>query len=513
MQPRKAEAVALKFPRAMKWLATPLLCILSGAALPFAFAPWNLPLLAIASPALLFFLWLNARPLEAFRRGFLFGLGMFGVGVSWLHVSMYEFGGMNLAAAVAATAVVVAYLALFPACVGFLSRRCDRGGGMPHMLCVVPSLWTLGEWVRSWLFSGFPWLNLGYSQTDTLLGGFAVTGGVFALSAVLAIMAGALVIVCTGGRHQRILAIVITVLIAAAAWAAGKPEWTRSTGVVLKATLIQGAIPQQLKWRDEQRLISLQVYRELTEPHWNSDIIVWPETAIPAFKHQVQDYLDDIARRASANGADLYVGLPYLDAGRGGYFNSVFLLNHEESAYHKRHLVPFGEYLPLGSTLRGAFNFLQIPMSDFSAGDQPKPVIAGDNAIAGISICYEDTFGEEVIQALPESQILINVSNDAWFGDSAAPHQHLQMARMRALETGRYLLRATNTGISAVIDDRGVILARSPQFAPSALGSAVELREGLTPYARFGNMPIVIVAFLGVLLPSRFRARKSPDRT
>ncbi|MBI2992782.1 MAG: apolipoprotein N-acyltransferase [Gammaproteobacteria bacterium] len=443
------------------------------------------------------------RPREAFLRGFLFGVGMFGAGVNWLYISMYEFGGMNLAASVTATAVVVAYLALFPGCVGFLSSRFGRAGGTAHFLCVIPSLWTLGEWVRSWLFSGFPWLNLGYSQTDTLLGGFAVVGGVFGLSALIAIMAGSLVLVCSGERRQRLVAMIVTVLLAAAAWSAGTLEWTRNTRVVLRATLVQGAVPQQLKWRDEQRLRSLEIYRKLTEPHWDSDIIVWPETAIPAFKHQVQDYLDGIANQAVANGADLYVGLPYLDPGRGEYFNSVFLLNRGETAYHKRHLVPFGEYLPLKSTLRAAFSFLQIPMSDFSAGRQAKPVIVGDNAIAGISICYEDTFGEEVIQALPESQILINVSNDAWFGDSAAPHQHLQMARMRSLETRRYLLRATNTGISAVIDDRGRILARSPQFAPAVLGGQVELIEGLTPYARFGNMPIVIAGFLGVLLPLR----------
>lgn len=485
-----------------------LLCLFAGAALPLAFAPWNLPLLAIASPAVLFYCWLDAQPGVAFRRGFLFGLGMFGVGVSWLHISLHEFGGMNLAAAAAATLLVVAYLALFPAAVGFLSRRLDRAGHIGHCLGVLPSLWTLGEWVRNWLLSGFPWLHLGYSQTDTALAGFAAVGGVFAVSWVLTIIAGAVVLVCTGGRRERLYAVAAAVLLVSMAWAGSRHEWALHTGVVLKATLIQGAIPQQLKWRDEQRLHSLDVYRELTEPHWDSDIIVWPETAIPAFKHQVEGYLDRLGDEAVQNGVDLYVGLPYLDGPRTEYFNSVFLLNRPGQMYHKRHLVPFGEYLPLKSLLRNLFGFLNIPMSDFTPGEQSKPVLAGGKATAGISICYEDAFGEEVIQALPEAQILINVSNDGWFGDSAAPHQHLQMARMRSLETARYMLRATNTGISAVIDASGAILARSPQFAPSALSANVELIDGLTPYARFGNIPVVAAAFLvAVLLPRVTRRR------
>lgn len=495
----------------MKGMAKGLLSLLAGATLPFAFAPWDISPLAILSPALLFYVWLGTKPAGAFRRGYLYGLGMFGPGVGWLHISMHEFGGMNYPASLAVTFVLVAFLALYPAAVGFFSRRLDNGSTGAWLVGVLPSLWTLGEWFRGWLFSGFPWLHLGYSQSDTPFGGFAAVAGVLGLSWLLAATAGALILILVGGNRQRICAVAVIVVLSGASWRCAVHDWTRGTGVTLETSLIQGAIPQQLKWRDELRLRSLNVYRELTEPRWGSDIIVWPETAIPAFAHQVQDYLDGLAQRAQEHGADVYIGLPVMDALTGEYFNSVVLANRPGSAYHKRHLVPFGEYLPFKSWLRDIVDFLRIPMSDFTPGRAERPVLVGTNAIAGISICYEDTFGEEVIQGLPMAEILINVSNDAWFGDSAAPHQHLQMARMRSLETGRYLLRATNTGISAVINEKGRIIARSAQFVPAVVTAEAELFEGLTPYSRFGNMPVVCAAFVVAVILSIRRRGKSKE--
>jgi apolipoprotein N-acyltransferase len=266
-----------------------------------------------------------------------------------------------------------------------------------------------------------------------------------------------------------------------------------------------------LKWRPEYRDLSISRYLQLTENHWDADVIVWPETAIPAFSHDIEELLGALSVQARAQNADLYVGLPVQDRSAGRYFNGVVLVNRPGSEYHKRHLVPFGEYLPLRSWLGGLFRFLVIPMSDFSPGTVGSPILEGENGAAGISICYEDAFGEEVIEALPEARFLINVSNDAWFGDSWAPHQHLQIARMRAIETGRYLLRATNSGISAVIDDKGRIIQKSGQFEPAVIRADMVPFTGLTPYARTANSPVVAAALLLVLaLFTAGRGRRLP---
>ncbi|MGH8246070.1 MAG: apolipoprotein N-acyltransferase [Gammaproteobacteria bacterium] len=492
------------------WKAIPggLICLAAGVALPFAFSPYDLHFLALLSSALLFHAWLKSGPSQAFVYGYLFGLGMFGAGVNWLHISINLFGGVSLAGSLALTFALVAFLALYPALVGYLARTIPARSEFSLLTGMVPALWVLAEWVRTWALTGFPWLHLGYSLTDTPLAGLAPVTGVFGLSWGLTAMAGGLVALPVSRRGGRIAVAAGIAALVTAGWAAGKHDWTRSTEPGLPATVVQGAVPQDMKWRAEFREQALDRYGSLTEPHWHSRIIVWPETAIPAFPHQVEGFLAQLKIRAEANGTDLYVGLPVSSKDGNRYYNSVVLLNSTGGVYNKRHLVPFGEYLPMKPLLGDLVGFLQIPMSDFSPGGRDQALLTGKHAVAGVSICYEDTFGEEVMRALPEAQILINVSNDAWFGDSAAPHQHLQMARMRSLETGRYLLRATNTGVSAIIDQKGVIVRRSAQFQPATISAEVKLYEGLTPYASTGNLPVIIAALLTLLLSASLRRGK-----
>jgi apolipoprotein N-acyltransferase len=276
--------------------------------------------------------------------------------------------------------------------------------------------------------------------------------------------------------------------------------------------LVQGAIPQQIKWREEYVRASLDRYTALSGPYWGNSIIVWPETAVPAFPSQIGDFVERLARRAAASNTDLYLGMPTIDPATGVYYNSLVLAGRPLRAYNKRHLVPFGEYLPFKNRIGDLFEFLHIPMSDFTPGAHERPVLAGMLATAGISICYEDIFGEEVIEALPDADMLINVSNDAWFGNSAAPHQHLQMARMRSLETGRYMLRATNSGVSAIIDERGHVRSRSPQFVPTVLDARISTFAGRTPYSRTGNIPVLILLALGFVTVLRLRrTRRAGD--
>jgi apolipoprotein N-acyltransferase len=478
----------------LRALARPACSLAAGAACALAFAPYDVPLLAPPALAVLFLLWRDAPPAAAFRLGYLFGVGLFGAGVNWLHISINLFGGLSLVPAAAVTFVLIAYLALFPALAGWASARL-RGDAATQLLLVTPALWVLSEWLRTWLFTGFPWLLAGYSQTGTILGALAPVTGVLGVSAAVAVAAGALALLqAAHGRKARIGALGWIGALLAAGWLADAVPWTRDTGTVRNVALVQGAVPLEIKWRPEFLQQSVERYVSLTARHWDNDVIVWPETAVPAFASQVPELLRRLGAEARRHGADFYAGFPTLDEAGERYFNSLLLLGPAPGMYHKRHLVPFGEFTPLAPLFRGFAELLAIPMSNFSPGRQPRPLLRGRNAAAGVSICYEDTFGNEVIQALPDADLLINVSNDGWFGDSAAPHQHLQMARMRARETGRYLLRATNSGISAVIGPDGDVRAQAPQFRPFVLTGRIALHTGLTPYARTGDRPVILLA-------------------
>lgn len=478
-----------------------LLALLAGALLPLAFAPFDFIFLAVLAPALLFALWLQVSPGQAFARGYLFGVGMFGVGVSWVFVSMYENGGVGLAMSLFLTGFFVLFLSLFPAMLGyglarFLPWRHPAAQRL-KLLLLFPVAWVLWEWVRGWFFTGFPWLALGYSQIDGPLAGVAPLLGVYGVSLAVALSAGWLVLLLRDGWVWRGAAALSLSIVLGGAVALNKVSWVQPVGVPLKVTLLQGNIPQDMKWLWDLRDPTLELYTNLTRASWDSDLIVWPETAVPALYHEVEDFFDGLAAEADRHGSALLIGVIYQEPNAGPYYNSVVSVGGAtpRQFYHKRHLVPFTEYLPLENVLGGLVKFMQVPMSDFSKGTSAAPLrVAGQHA--GVSICYEDAFGEEAIGSLPEATLLVNVTNDAWFGHSIAPQQHLQMARMRALEAGRPLLRATNTGLTAVMDERGRVLSQAPQFEVYALHDTVQPMQGLTPYGRFGNVPVVTTVLI-----------------
>jgi apolipoprotein N-acyltransferase len=478
-----------------------LLCLLAGIATSFAFSPYDISPLAVFGPAVLIYIWLTAAPGKAFACGYVFGLGLFGTGVNWIHISINLFGGVNFLGAIGLTFLFIAFLALYPAGVGYLFRRCFAScSPFIGLLLIAPTLWVIGEWTKSWLFTGFPWLNLGYSQIDAPLGGLAAVTGVYGISGAIMLTAGALAGLFRRGRVQKITGIVLVLLLWSAGWSLEQRQWTSPRERDVSVVLVQGAVPQAIKWKAEMRPVSLDLYTELSRPYLDHDLIIWPETAIPMFYYPGAPVEEDLSELTRHNNGRLLVGLPFVDRESKKYFNSIVMFNDKVSYYHKRHLVPFGEYLPFKSLLSNVLNFLKIPMSDFSAGGAERPLLEDERFKIGVSICYEDTFGEEVIEALPDAEILVNISNDAWFGDSAAPHQHLQMARMRARETGRYLLRATNTGISAIIDEKGDVADESAQFVPAALAGTAVLFQGATPYVRYGNYPVIIFSFLVLMI-------------
>lgn len=476
-----------------------LLALAAGGVLPLAFAPFHWALVAVLSVALLFLLWRQVAPRRALWRGWLFGVGMFGVGTSWIYVSIHLYGNASAPLAGFLTALFVVVLAGFPAAAGGLARR--FGGGLLGLAVGFPAWWTLLEWVRDWFLTGFPWLSLGYSQLNTPLGGLAPVLGVYGVSAATALTAGLGVAALSAGRGTRRWVCVAAMgLLWAGAGGLGLVRWTHPEGAPLSVSLLQGNVPQNLKWLPQLRERILERYAGLTEAHWASRLIIWPETAIPDFYAAVrQDFLAPLARRARERGDTLLIGVPVRDSRTQRYYNAVVQLGAggPPAFYFKRHLVPFGEYVPLKAYLEGLLDVLDIPWSDFSPGAKHQPPLEVDGRQIGVSICYEDAFGAEIIRDLPAAQLLVNVSDDAWFGHSLAPYQHLEIARMRARETGRYLVRATNTGVSAIIGPRGGIRAEAPQFQVFVLSGVARFMTGATPYVRWGNTPLVVLAVLG----------------
>jgi len=492
-----------------------LLALVAGASLPLAFAPFGWYPLALVSPLILFLCWHDAGPGRAAWRGWLFGLGLFGLGVSWIEISVHQFGIPVRIFSVGVTLALVMFLALYPSLAGWLAARlrpAGGGAGATHALLLLPALWVLQEWLRGWLLTGFPWLDLGYSQIDSPLGGYAPLLGVYGVSWLTALGAALLYHLLVGGQ-RRLGVILLLLSLWLGGWVLGQRQWSRIDDKDLHVALIQGAVPQARKWLPSELRPTQALYWRLTREHPEAELILWPETAIPAFMDRLGDYLTGIREILGRQGGTLVLGLP-VRTDRGHYYNAIVALDDPAQVYYKRHLVPFGEYLPLPGLLRGPLEALDIPMSDFSAGSARQPLLHADGVTLGVSICYEDAFGSEVSQALPEAELLLNISNDAWFGDSLAPHQHLQIARMRALENGRYLLRSTNTGISAVIDPRGRVTARAPQFQPVALAAVVHRASGVTPYARYRNVPVITLMFvllgLGILGGRGGRARGRP---
>ena len=478
-----------------------MIAFLGGAATVFAFAPFELHPLAFFTFALLVHLWMDAPPRRCAWLGFWFGLGLFGAGVSWVYVSLHQFGGMPAPLAGIATLGFCAFLALFPAAAGWLQARVPAPEAARASL-LIPAAWVLFEWVLVWIFTGFPWLAVGYTAAGWPLQGYAPLGGVYALSFITVSVAGMLWLLV----RRRPAFLVPILLVLGVGEALRHASWTAPAGEPVQAALLQGNIEQEMKFRPERYVHIQETYARLAEST-SARLIVFPETALPRFFHQVDPaYLARLDAAAKRNDGDLLLGVPYL-AGRDAYFNSVLTLGASpRQIYHKVHLVPFGEFIPPG--FGWVLRWLSIPLSDFSRGapDQPPLTVAGQRV--AVNVCYEDVFGDEIARRAPEATLLVNMSNVAWFGDSLAPAQHLQIARLRAIETGRMHLTATNTGITAAIDRDGRVLKRLAQFTEGRLEIAAQGYSGETPYVRLRDWPVVLVS-LFIFIAFIVKARRS----
>ena len=493
-----------------------LIAFIAGCLLPLAFAPVNLYPLAFILPAVLFFLFYrasinNLSAIQIAKIGFFFGLGLFGTGVSWVYVAIHDFGLSSVPIAALLTFLFVAVLASCIAVQGYISQLLVKRIGIekPFMILVFiyPACWVLMEWFRGWFLTGFPWLNLGYSQIDTPLVGYAPLLGVYGISWLIVLVSGLLVYLTTQ-QNKRMTVASTVLLVVIAGWLLTKLEWTEKKDQPISVALVQGNMPQHTKWDVDAVAKRVDRYADLSRKHWDKDLIVWPENSMTAFYHQLDEpFLQAFHKEAQAANSELIIGIPFLNQDTYEYYSSFMTLGGNISFYHKTHLVPFGEYLPLKDLLRDVINFFSMPMSNFSRGDWMQPLLEVKGQKIAATICYEDTFGEELIRYLPEATLLVNGSNNAWYGNSLAPHQHLQIARMRAVENRRDLMRATTNGISALVNHKGEIVARSKQFESDVITGNVQPRTGATPYVRWGNYPVIILLML-ILIVLRLKIKK-----
>ena len=503
-----------RFSFFLKSLSLPFVLLFSalvGALMPLSFAPFGIWPLVIILPAVLLVL-VDSRDTnkQVVLTGFSFGLGYFGLGVYWVYNSLHDFGMASPVVAGAITALLIVFLSIFPALTLLSWQSVQRRIGQ-RSIWIVPILWFTFEWFRGWVLTGMPWLSLGYALGESPLAGFAPLIGVYGLSAIGVLVSIALIQVIQYKAYRFTSLIVI---VFATGLSLQPIEWTEQQSKSLDVTIVQGNIPQKMKWQLDQRQAIVNTYWQETQQYWSSDLIVWPETALPGQSENIQQsILSPLSKAASEKDSYILTGLLVSDKANRKVHNSMMMLggnlDANEAVYHKRHLVLFGEYYPLRWLLDLMSHLINIPFSDLQSGPDDQPLMAVNGLFLGVSICFENAFSRDIMLAIPQANLLVNASNDAWFGDSLAPHQHLQMAQLRSLETGRAMVRSTNTGVSAFIDFKGRIIQQTEQFKTVSITQTMNGRTGITPFYYFAKVQHWIAGLILIVLSiGWFKARR-----
>jgi apolipoprotein N-acyltransferase len=502
--------LSMKLPLILNRYA-PLIQLLLGCLCVLGFAPFYLYPIPILSLIALIAYWRQCQTLKtAAQIGFTFGLGLFGTGIYWIYISLHDFGGMPALMAGMATFILCAFMAAFTATIGpaalWLSNK-NTSKNHIHFVIAIACIWALTDWIRSWIFTGFPWLTMGYSQVPySPLAGYVPLFGVYSISFMAVLIAGLISTLfikppphsIASRRHIIVFLIFI--------WVSGSllklMEWTTPIGAPIRTALIQGNISQAVKWSPEHTLSTIKLYLDAVKKS-TAELIILPETALPILSHQLDaDLKSQLIEHARSNHGNIILGIVEYKADTEEYFNSALSFGTESTkVYQKSHLVPFGEFIPLKQLFGWIYrDWLNMPLSDLSRGNQyQSPMLLSNQKIA-MNICYEDVFGEEIIRQLPEATLLVNISNDAWYGQSLAADQHMQFSQTRALETGRMMLRATNTGATAIIDPHGMVLAHAPHDVQTTLNGQAQGYTGATPYVKWGNWPFIILSFIIIAL-------------
>jgi len=476
---------------------------IAGALLALSFAPFGWWPLAILMPAVLMWLWDGATPRRAAVLGFWFNAGTFFLGTYWLYIAIKQIGHAPLVLALFLMAGFIVIMGAYHALLGWLVAKYLPQRGAMRWLVGIPGAWLLIEWWRSWFLSGFGWLALGYAHTDNWLGGLAPVVGQFGLGLLTLVMAGALVTLLLGGKRSRIVSGGLFVVIWGVALGVRGIEWTEAYSRPITVAVVQGAIPQDEKWIGANLEAILEVYRTRTREAHGADLIVWPESAVPDLANNHIEFYREVYQEASARGSSLMMGTLREEdnpkTGEEEYFNSVLSMDKSTPGvgwYDKHHLVPFTEFVPVPGFVREWLRLMTLPYSDFNRGAAQQAPLESAGQRISASVCYEDAYGATQLPALRTATLLVNVTNDAWFGHSPARYQHLQISRLRAMEAGRPMVRAANDGVSAVIGARGEIVKSAPEYEANVMRASVQPRIGLTPYARTGNWLVVCLALV-----------------
>lgn len=486
----------------------PLTALLGGAVFPLALAPlfwWPVGLISLG---ILYAVLQRAdTPKRAFWLSWCYAFGQFATGVSWIYVSIHDHGGTPAFLAIPIVAVFAAFLGLIPA--AWFSLR-QKLCAAHYSVLTFTAFWLFQEWCRSWILTGFPWLFAGDAHIDTWLSGWAPVSGAYSISVILALTAASLVAFSQQRRPLLLLPLIL--------WPGGEAlrhiQWTEAYGTMTVGA-VQGNVDQERKWIVEEIFPTIERYQDDTRTIFGTDLILWPETAITMVYQRYQPYLNLFAKEAREHGSTVITGIPFRWPNdtelAGEYHNSIVAFGAGEGLYHKQRLVPFGEYIPLEKAIRGLIPFFDLPMSSFLSGEEGQaPLRVSIHQPEGATtarvmpfICYEIAYPDLVLRGAEEADLLITISNDAWFGDSLGPKQHMALAQMRALETSRWLLRSTNTGISALVNNQGEIVTRIPVNQRDRFTATAELHKGQTLYTRIGVVPLLLLMLIPVVLAFR----------
>jgi len=499
------------------------LLFILGASLTFAFAPfkaWWLPFIVLP----LWFFVQSQQTKDSFKTAWFFSFGYFAAGISWIHVSISVHGGVPLIASIGMMSVLCAYLALFPAFAMWLTNRFFDKQFWPLTL---PLLWLVLEFARAHFMTGFPWLSIGYSQLHGPLSGWIPLIGEIGVSAILILITVNLGLMLnqfqTNKRvaSNQLQAVFVGLILCVSGVVLDKVDWTQESGQVKRVTMVQGNIEQTIRWVPEQDRPTMQKYWNLSSEHWDSDLIIWPEAAIPKLEIAATDFLELLDKKATETNTALITGIVDVNYNTEKIYNNLLSLGNDElnkntipyqyghkNRFAKHHLLPIGEFVPFESILRKLAPIFDLPMSSFTRGSYVQPNLLANGMTLTPAICFEIAFPSQISANLTDqTDAIITVSNDAWFGDSHGPHQHLEIAQMRAKEFGLPVLRSTNTGVTAFVDHRGEITALAPQFEDTVLSENVLLVTGKTPYRQLGNSPVyiffLILFAVGVVLTHR----------
>lgn len=492
-----------------------ILLLACGALLTLAYSPfyWHwLPFVIL--PLVIKLIWPLA-PKRAFRAGFLFGFGWFAAGLSWIYVSIDQYGGTPVIVTLLLLVALFAYLALFPALAFWCWQK------LSHRKLAwrfsLPLFWLMAELLRGWFLTGFPWLSLGYTQTDGLFGGLAPLIGETGITVALWLSALSVVFVL---RTRKLAPLLIPLVFTVTAALSPDFQQTTRNPNSTSVLLVQGNVKQSIKWQAEQQWPNILRYLDLTRPKAEHDLIIWPESAITALEPYAKDALNTIKQSASAHQSTLITGIIDYDRLNDDFYNSVIVLGDENyeygnaNRYQKHQLLPIGEFVPFEDLLRPLAPLFNLPMSSFSRGTYQQPNLKANGTRVAMAICYEIAFpGQVRSNTYADTDFLVTISNDTWFGDSHGPWQHMQIARMRAMEQGKPLLRATNNGVTAAVDEHGRYLAVAPQFQAKALSVDVYGVSGTTVFNRWGNSGAFLLALLGLLPLLTTKASKKRAET